>query len=423
MSDEEYIFGVRFNEEAGAQETTPLQLLVDSVGRQYVPISKPPAEECTAICAAAPYVRLSQLNLEPNSGEAVAPSSLPGLLESPASLASDVDVNTHYNESDREAAFTSRASSGSLSAQFVRDVWAAGADLAAAAPSPASLSPQQVVRRVVNGSAAYNNSSSSARPTAPCGPILRLTGAHPDQTGAAWYGRAQQVREGFDTTFLFRMSSPSRVCRYMDDMYTHCRSRGAGGFAFVVQAWHPTAMGRGYEGLGYADIRNSVAIEFDTNADAGLYEPHENHVSVHTRGAAAGNSASHSFSLGATRTAKLPDLAEGIHTARIVYQPVWDPAVLESPAFDISSPLVAHFFTNAEYASGGLPQWSAGLELISVYVNDDTQPVLIVPINLRATLDIAGSHGRAWVGFTAATGENMWQTHDILAWQFTQLRM
>lgn len=31
----------------------------------------------------------------------------------------------------------------------------------------------------------------------------------------------------------------------MDDAYTHCRSRGADGLAFVVQGEGPTALGRG----------------------------------------------------------------------------------------------------------------------------------------------------------------------------------
>ena len=29
---------------------------------------------------------------------------------------------------------------------------------------------------------------------------------------------------------------------------------------------------------------------------------------------------------------------------------------------------------------------------------------------------------RAFVGFTAATGESMWQVHDILSWDFIALR-
>ena len=37
------------------------------------------------------------------------------------------------------------------------------------------------------------------------------------------YNRKQQVREGFDTTFRYRISNPSVRCTFMDDVYTQCR--------------------------------------------------------------------------------------------------------------------------------------------------------------------------------------------------------
>ncbi len=82
--------------------------------------------------------------------------------------------------------------------------------------------------------------------TLPCGPALRLTAGHARSSGAAWYRRMQNVREGFDTTFTFRISSPSTQCRFLHDEYTHCRSRGADGFAFVVEAQHAQALGGGF---------------------------------------------------------------------------------------------------------------------------------------------------------------------------------
>ena len=47
---------------------------------------------------------------------------------------------------------------------------------------------------------------------------------------------------------------------------------------------------------------------------------------------------------------------------------------------------------------------------------------LVVPADLAALLPLNETHGRVWVGFTAATGPLFWQTHDILAWHFTSLR-
>ncbi len=46
-------------------------------------------------------------------------------------------------------------------------------------------------------------------------------------------------------------------------------------------------------------------------------------------------------------------------------------------------------------------------------------PVITTPINLAATLNL--DDGRAYIGLTAATGDNYWQAHDILSWTFTSL--
>ena len=46
-----------------------------------------------------------------------------------------------------------------------------------------------------------------------------------------------------------------------------------------------------------------------------------------------------------------------------------------------------------------------------------SQPVLTVPMNLAAFLDLEG--GTAWVGFTASTGESH-QNHEVLSWLFLE---
>jgi len=275
--------------------------------------------------------------------------------------------------------------------------------------------------------------ASAETATAPCGPALRLTGAHPDQAGAAWYGRQLQVREGFDTAFAFRISQPdpSSACRTNAGAHTHCRARGGGGFAFVVHNWHPGALGLGgTDGLGYAGIRNSVAVEFDTHFDTPadatpLHEPYENHVSVQTRGFAAGNSPNHTYSLGHAAGAGLPDLTEGIHLARVVYTPRFEASALSHPAFaGAGNPYLADLlgYSGQATAAGALLQ-RRGFGLLYVYVDSATEPLLIVPMNLAALLDIAPTHGRAWVGFTASTGAGVWQVHDMLAWHLTELRV
>jgi len=95
----------------------------------------------------------------------------------------------------------------------------------------------------------------------------------------------------------------------MDEVHTHCKSRGADGLAFVIQAFHETALGGPGRNLGYGGIQNSVAVEFDTYYNHDALEPHENHVAVHTRGWRHPNDPSHAHALG--HTSNVPDLANG----------------------------------------------------------------------------------------------------------------
>ena len=57
--------------------------------------------------------------------------------------------------------------------------------------------------------------------------------------------------------------------------------------------------------------------------------------------------------------------------------------------------------------------------LLYVYLDDLEHPVLPPPMSLADTLRLGD--GRAYVRFTAGTGEDAWQTHDLLDWTFTSL--
>ena len=69
--------------------------------------------------------------------------------------------------------------------------------------------------------------------------------------------------------------------------------RGGGdGFAFVIRddtAAAPDAgtVGAAGPGLGYAGLKNSLAVEFDTWHNSVNDEPYERHVAVHTNGGRA----------------------------------------------------------------------------------------------------------------------------------------
>ena len=204
----------------------------------------------------------------------------------------------------------------------------------------------------------------------------------------------------------------------MDDAYTNCRSRGGDGLAFVVQNQHPSALGASGQGLGYAGIKNSLAVEFDTFMNFDELDPYENHISVQTRGFKNANSANHTYSLGQT-VRQLPDLADGIMDARIVYSPVFDTDSASLVADNLMQ--MADFLTNGkDYVQGGASQWVSGLGVLKVYLFNSDKPVLTVPCNLDETLRL--DNGRGWVGFTASTGDNVYQSAEVLSWDFTQTR-
>ena len=289
-------------------------------------------------------------------------------------------------------------------------------------------------------------------PSAPCGPALRLTPSLPSQTGAAWYGRALQLQEGFDTSFVFRLASPSPHCRVMDGVHTHCVGRGGGGLAFVLQNWHPAVAGRGGVGLGYAGIPLSLAVEVDTWADEGERDPGDSHISVHAAAAAGGGSyapvggdgaeggregdthysgvsSNHDYALGHAPLFN-GRISEGTHVMRVVYEPVLDPTLVAHPAFVGGGPPSTSagggggestFNSSSEDTSGGGGGMSPHAGSLSVYLDDLATPILIVPVDLATVLGLGGTHGRAWAGFTAAAGA-AWQTQDVLAWHFSSMR-
>ena len=120
-------------------------------------------------------------------------------------------------------------------------------------------------------------------PTASCGPALRLTNSEARQSGSAWYNRMVNVREGFDTSIKFQISNPSQKCDRLDDVNTYCRSRGADGFAFVLQHEAIDALGSSGSGLGYEGIFNALAVELDTYHNFDQMDYYENHISVQTQ--------------------------------------------------------------------------------------------------------------------------------------------
>jgi glucose/arabinose dehydrogenase len=198
---------------------------------------------------------------------------------------------------------------------------------------------------------------------AQAGTRIQLTPAVASVAGGAWHQTKQSVTE-LETSFQFQIPTPG----------------GEGGLAFVIQNDSSAPLGGSGCELGYDGIANSLAIEFDTFTDSTCHgqasgDPSGRHVAVHSLGLAA-NSAGQSAALAASPSAV--DFADGaIHLARI------------------------------RYRNG----------LLAVYVDDPYQPVLTCSVDLSTLLAL--DQGKAWVGFTAATG-GAWSAHEILSWSYDE---
>lgn len=191
------------------------------------------------------------------------------------------------------------------------------------------------------------------------GSLLRLTPSAGLQTGSAWYGVKQHVRYGFETLFRFQMTDPGGI-------------GPADGLAFVIQNSPDGAAAMGGTGahMGYGFLTNSLAVELDTYQNGS--DPDGNHLGVHTRGKFS-NLAHEAASIG--RTSSIPTLADGnVHTLKVHYVP----------------------------------------GTLTIYLDDLSTPALTVAYGLR---QLGLDQGRAYVGFTAATGSGH-QNHDILSWTF-----
>ncbi|GIV04953.1 MAG: hypothetical protein KatS3mg016_0528 [Fimbriimonadales bacterium] len=198
---------------------------------------------------------------------------------------------------------------------------------------------------------------------------LRLTPAQGDRLGSAYHPLKQVLSNGFATTFQFQITNSGG---WTDS----AGNTGADGFTFIIQDSSLTAIGVLGFGIGYEGIPRSLVVEFDTWWNT-QHDPNGNHVAVHTNWTEA-NSTSTGARLGyATPAFSLED--GQVHTATIVYN-------------------------------------GAGALSVSL----DGSPLFTVNFSHSNFLSILDNDGKAWVGFTSATG-GAYANHDILNWEFNPI--
>ena len=152
---------------------------------------------------------------------------------------------------------------------------------------------------------------------------------------------------------------------------TELTDQGGDGMAFVILGRESPVVGASGGQLGYGEVANNLAIEFDTWTTAGT-TPYRQ-VSFHSGGSGLNNgAASYSFA----DTTAVPPFDDGAdHVAKLIYRP----------------------------------------GLLQLFVDNLVTPVLSAPVRLETLLDLP--LGQAWIGFTAATGYDT-ENHDLLDWSF-----
>jgi Legume lectin domain/IPT/TIG domain len=220
--------------------------------------------------------------------------------------------------------------------------------------------------------------------TAQVSGAMRLTTVNGlNQTGLFWHNNRLPVASGFDTTFTFRITTPSATAR-------------AEGMAFIIQddPLGTAAIGGSVWGIGYGvngstGIRNSIAVELDTYQDTTLLgDTSANELTIHTRGS-LGNNENEQYSIGRNTPSVL--LSNGqVHTIRVVYVP----GSLDVYVDNAATPAIHAAY---DLAAGGR------------YLNNAVAPGLSL------------STGTVLAGFSATTGgaNSLTETVEILSWSWT----
>ena len=198
----------------------------------------------------------------------------------------------------------------------------------------------------LNGNAAQQND------------VLRLTPLETRQKGSAFFNRplAVDAETSFSTQFQFQLSGGTT---------------GADGFTFMLynNSLETNALGNRGGSLGYGNLTQSLAVEFDSNLNP--FDTSDNHISI---------------------------LRDG---------DVRNPLATVDAPFDLNSGEVLNAWVD----------YDGDRNLLEVYLADSTikpdAPLLAFNLDLD---DVVGD--RAFAGFSAATGGRA-NNHDLLSWQLT----
>ena len=187
---------------------------------------------------------------------------------------------------------------------------------------------------------------------------IRLSPANSMQKGACWYSKSKiDLSLGFETEFTFLITGSGPT------------AKGGDGFAFVIQNKSAGIVGGTGDKIGYKEIPDVVAIEFDTYNNN---EGSRNHINLSYY-----ENEKKQYRRFAT-VHEIPEITDG-----------------------------KEHFTKISYKDG----------IISVFMDSYIFPLLTVQIDLADK--IKSLDNSAWLGFTSSTS-NVYANHDLIQWSLKQ---
>lgn len=214
------------------------------------------------------------------------------------------------------------------------------------------------------------------------GDFIRLNSSNINKVGALWRSNRVPVKKGFTTKFNFSISEGE------NGIYDDGSAPGADGIAFVIQNEQERALGIWGGGIGYHNMKNCLAVEFDTFANDSLqienfYDPNGNHIAVMSNGTEP-NSSRHNSD---AQIAIAEDIIEIIPDGRMYYARI---------DYNIKPNVMNIYLSENQYSN---------------------EPALTVEnIDISSLLNLEDQEF-AWVGFAAASG-NSYENHDLHYWYF-----
>ena len=298
--------------------------------------------------------------------------------------------------------------------------------------------PKPFVLERISATDVFTTKFTLAHTTQPdnyCFEKLRLTPPDQFKRGGAWHRATQRVVDGFEAIFAFQITDAARLCKTVRALvtgtllYERCMHTGSDGFAFVLRGGGPpTALGGGGGLLGYGGLNRTLAIEFDTWHNADMGDLYYNHISVQAGGpdGPVGAHKEHYLSSAIVDPHAYPSgLGDGkAHVVRVRYTPGFDADAMKEGGPAPSSQGLKFWVKEGPVGTAAFPNSQAmgtwqreGTGMLRVYLDDVEEPLMVVPIDMGYALGL--TNGRAWTGFTAATGRRF-QSHYVLSWQFCE---